>query len=170
MTQYRRSWGQWLKFCQAGHISGILPTDPTVAAHILGCYVTYGHTIKGLQAGTMRGRAAAVLHYHRVRNLACPTLAHPFLAAVLKGAERASGPPSKRQPLFLHTIAASRPAAGGAALDFLLWRGVLLSFHLLLRTSEIWAGWNGRAHPLYCISAAAVTIGGWCCGWVSGWF
>ena len=158
IKRYNYGWLHWVAFCRAGNIPTRLAPDPAAAAQLLGCYIAYGHKIKGLRASTLRGRVAAVLHYHRVHNFACPSLAQPFLAALLRGAERASGPAHKRQPLFLHTILSSRPPAGSDQRLLLLWYGVLLSFHLLLRTSELWAGWNGQAHPLYCLRATSVTF------------
>ena len=70
-----------------------------------------------------------------------------------------TGPPQPRHGLFLPTIMAGRAAAMAAGVSSVaaaIWRGITLSFYMLLRASEIFAYDDGLVHPDFCIRIADI--------------
>ena len=146
VTQYESRNGMWERHRFRIDADAVLHNlDPFAVAQDLACFAMYCYLVKGNKAGTIRGKISAVKWFHSVRGILLPSH-HPFLTRVLSGIERATGAPVPKRGIFLSDIMALLPAARQAGGDTLsTWRGILLSFYMLLRSTEAWGNSGGRA-------------------------
>ena len=115
-------------------------------------WMAYLATVQGNTASTVRGKVSALRWFHAMADDCIQLPQHPHITRTLAGIAKISAPPAPKSPLFLADIIAGWSIAatmGGRTLT--VWRGVMLSFHLLLRGSEIWAYLSGLSDTDFCL-------------------
>ena len=163
----QKTYGQkWRAWCYARTAQGkspwLLKTDGAEAAVValtdfmaLRCF-----TFKN-QSTTIRGYLSAIKYYCKTfGGWELPT-DHHMVVAVGRGIYRAHGRsdvrPEGRKPLTWDMLVqgwvffANRGHVWSA-----VWMGLALFYHLLCRTSEIWAHGNGLVHPDFCLTRRGV--------------
>jgi hypothetical protein len=116
-----------------------------VLAFIAYCYVERGNT-----KGRIDSNLAAINYFHKVfMDREIPVQSFQVTGAK-KGVDQRQGGSRQKQrergvggvrvPFTAHMIKVGRPASDAPRKMKVLWCGVALSYHLLLRASELWAG------------------------------
>jgi hypothetical protein len=117
------------------------------------CYYRLRHA-----GSTIAGKLAAVRWYHQyLRGVELGQ--HPQVTQVMRSIVKHTGASKPTSGLFLADIMAGRAAAVAAglhSLEAVTWRGLLLSFFLLLRSSEIWGYSEGKVNHDFCILVGGV--------------
>lgn len=121
-------------------------------------FMTHCFQSLGNSADTIMGKVSAVRWYHlHMANHPVQLLHHKLTAALHQALAKASGGTPLREGLLLTTIMLGRARAEAAGpMAIATWRGVLLSFFALLRSSEIWADSAGRPNPQHCLTVGDV--------------
>lgn len=130
--------------------------DPLTDALFINDFIAFSYYVDGNKAQTILSKISAVrwchLHWAGVQ-----VTSHPLIASTHTAVARLSGPSRPRSGLFLSTIMAGRAAAyARGAIAAAAWRGVFLSFCMLLRASEIWAYDGGKFHRDFCLRTGDV--------------
>jgi hypothetical protein len=121
------------------------------------CYYQLQHA-----GTTVAGKLAAVRWYH-VYLSGVELRQHPHVTQVMRSIMKHTGASQHKRGLFLADILAGRAAAVAEGLHTaaaVTWRGVLLAFFLLLRSSELWGYSEGKVNHDFCILVGGVEF---CC-------
>jgi hypothetical protein len=101
----------------------------------------------GNSAKTAQAKVAAVRWYHAHRAMVVLP-SHPVLSATVWSLRKLTGDGQPRPGIFLPSILAGWAAARAAGpAERATWRGILLSFYMLLRAEHMWAYADGLVSP-----------------------
>ena len=155
----------WLKWRSKAEKSPWIPDDleEHEVVQELAEFMGYSGAVLGNREATIKGKLVAVDFYHRqFRNQSLP-LSSPFLKGVGQGIRRkhveAGSRPKVRRPLTWGMLSSmQREVEGGKEEGRVLWRGLALSYFLLLRASELFAEARGKYHEIYCLRRGDVAF------------